>query len=198
MKLTGLCGWSQVALGTFVCGSGPLLEPMLAFRGWFWNLFWLSWAVLGPLRAVLGRSWGLSRRSWLHLGGSWDLCWRSWAAVGLLLEVLGRYWGRCVRSWAALGIYLGGLGQLLGPIFAVCGRSWSLCGRSGARKSKDIATLKTCLFLKRERDVRLGRRSWGALRVYVDGLGLFLGPLLAVLGRTWDLCGRSWGRSVLL
>ena len=39
--------------------------------------------------------------------------------------------------------------------------------------------------------MRLGGRSWGALRVYVDGLGLLLGPLLAVLGRSWDLCGQS-------
>ena len=35
-----------------------------------------------------------------------------------------------------------------------------------------------------------GRSS--ALRAYVDGLGLLLGPLLAVLGRSWALCWRSW------
>ena len=152
-------------------------------------MYWVSGAVLGPLRAVLGHSWGLSRRSW-------DLCWRPWAALGLLLEVLGRYWGCCVRSWAALGTYLDSLelllGPLLGPIFADCGRSWSLCGRSAAKKPKDVATLKMCLFLERERDARLEGRSWRALRAYVDGLGLLLGPLLAVLGRSWGLCWRSW------
>ena len=26
----------------------------------------------------------------------------------------------------------------------------------------------------------------------MGGLGSFLGPLLAVLGRSWDLCGWSW------
>ena len=35
-----------------------------------------------------------------------------------------------------------------------------------------------------------GRSS--ALSAYVDGLGLLLGPLLAVLGRSWALRWRSW------
>ena len=148
----GLCVRSWAALGAYVGGLGLLFGSMLVFRGRSWDLFWVSWAVLGPLRALLGCSWALSGRSWLHLGGSWGL-------VGDHGALLGFSW----RSWAALGTYLGGLGPLLGPIFAVCSRSWSLCGRSGAKKSKDIATLKTCLFLERERDVRLGR-SWGALR----------------------------------
>ena len=121
------------------------------FDGWsivkLTGLCGWSWAALGPLRAVLGRSWGLYRRSWLHLGGSWGLCWRSWAALGPLLAVLGRSWGRCVRSWAALGAYVGGLGPLLGPMLAVLGRSWGLCWRSWALLGRKVAL------------ARAGRRS---------------------------------------
>ena len=32
----------------------------------------------------------------------------------------------------------------------------------------------------------------GPLGTYVGGLGPLLGPMLAVLGRSWDLCWRSW------
>ena len=123
-------------------------------------------------------------RSWVSHGCPGPL-------LGKLCAILGRSWNLSWRSWAALGAYLCGDGPLLGPTFADRGRSWSLCGRSGAKTSKDIATLKTCLFLRQERDVRLGGRSWGALRAYVDGLGLLLGPLLAVLGRSWGPCGQS-------
>ena len=35
-------------------------------------------------------------------------------------------------------------------------------------------------------------RSWAALETYVGGLGVLLGPMLAVLGRSWGLCARSW------
>ena len=34
-------------------------------------------------------------------------------------------------------------------------------------------------------------RSWAALGAYVGGLGPLLGPMLAVWGRSWGLCGRS-------
>ena len=65
------------------CGLGVGLEPLL-----------------GPMLAVLGRSWAL--------------CWRSWAALGAyvgglglllgpMLAVLGRSWGFCWRSWDAVG-----------------------------------------------------------------------------------------------
>ena len=52
--------------------------------------------------------------------------------------VLGRFWGLCVRSWAALGAYVGGLGP---------------------KNGKNMATMKMCLFLERERDLRPGGRS---------------------------------------
>ena len=35
-------------------------------------------------------------------------------------------------------------------------------------------------------------RSWAALGASVAGLGLLLVPMSAVLGRSWDLCWRSW------
>ena len=55
-------------------------------------------AVLGPMLALLGRSWGL--------------CWLSW--------------GLCWRSWAVLGAYVGGLGSGSGPKLAVLGPKWSV------------------------------------------------------------------------
>ena len=52
--------------------------------------------------------------------------------------VLGRSYGLCWRSWAALGAYVGGLGP---------------------KNAKNMATMKMCLFLERERDLRPGGRS---------------------------------------
>ena len=65
-------------------------------------------------------------------------------------------------------------------------------GGLGPENAKNMATLKRCLFLERERDLRPGGRSWAALGAYVVGLGPHLEPMLAVLGRSWGLCGRSW------
>ena len=101
--------------------------------------------LLGPMLLVRGRSW--------------DHCWRSWAALGPLRVVLARAWGHCVRSWAALGAYVGGLGPLLG----LCWRSWAALetyvGGLGPKNAKNMATMKMCLFLERERDLRPGGRS---------------------------------------
>ena len=58
--------------------------------------------LLGPMLAVLGRSWGL--------------CWPSWAALGAYMGGLGQSLDLCWRSWAALGAYVGGLGSLWGPM----------------------------------------------------------------------------------
>ena len=66
----------------------------------------------------------------------------------------------------ALGAYVGGLGPLLG----LCWLSWGLCWRSwaalgtyvgglGPKNAKNMPTLKMCLFLERERDLRPGGRS---------------------------------------
>ena len=51
-------------------------------------------AVLGPMLAILGRSWAST-------GGPGPL-------LGPMLVVLGRSWALCWRSWAALGTYVGG------------------------------------------------------------------------------------------
>ena len=120
-------------------------------------------SLLGPLCAVLGRSWGLCWRSGGGLGtyvGDLELLLRlygrSWAALGASIgglgctgaalgayvgdpgPLLGLYW----RSWAALGAAVCGPGPLLEPMLAVLGRSWGLCWR-----------------------------SWAALGAYVGGLG---------------------------
>ena len=113
-------------------------------------------SLLGPLCAVLCRSWGL--------------CWRSGGGLGTYVGDLGSLLGLYERSgatieasigglgctWVALGAYVGGLGPLLEPMLAVLGRSWDLSWR-----------------------------SWAALWASVGGLGPSvggLGPMLAVLG----------------
>ena len=110
--------------------------------------------LLGPMFAVLGRLG-------VFVGGPGP----SWSHSLVL----------CWRSWIALGTHVGGLG---------C--SWVLCWRSGAvlgrKMSRNMTTLKMCLFLERERDLPPQ-----------GGLGPPLVPLLAVLGGSWDLCCRSWG-----
>ena len=86
------------------------------------------------------------------LANSWDLRRRSWAALEACVGGLGRSRGLCWRSCAALGAYVGGLGPLLGPLLA-------FLGRLGPKNAKNIATLKMCLFLERDRDLRPWGRS---------------------------------------
>ena len=50
----GLCVRSWAALGAYVGGLGPLLEPMLAVLGRSWGLCWRSWAALGAYVGGLG------------------------------------------------------------------------------------------------------------------------------------------------
>ena len=126
-----LCGPPWAALRASVGAPGPLSGPL--------------WAVLGRLGVFVGGS----GPSWIR---SWVLCWRSWAALEACVGGLGRSRGLCWRSCAALGAYVGGLGSLLGPLLAVL-------GRLGPKNAKNIATLKMCLFLERERDLRPGARS---------------------------------------
>ena len=90
---------------------------------------------------------------WVVLSRSLGLCWQFLAArgayvgdLGLLLEPRGRSWRLCWRSGAALGAYVGGIGPLLGRLLAVL-------GRLGPKNAKNIATLKICLFHKRESDL---------------------------------------------
>ena len=117
VKLTGLCGWSWVALWSSVGGLGSLS---------------------GPPWAVLGRCQGLSGRSWANLGASVD---GSGLLSGPLWTVLGCSQGLCGRSWAALRASVGDLGLLSGPLWAVLGRCQGLCGRSwGGIKPKVAQT----------------------------------------------------------
>ena len=129
-SIVKLTGWSYVARGASVSGPRPLLGPTVRWPSE--GGLWIYVGDLRPLRAVLGRSWNLCRRSWLHLGGSWGLYWRSGTDLGPLLAVLGRSWGRCVRSWAALGAYVGGLGPLLGLV-AILGCS-NASGNMGPKR----------------------------------------------------------------
>ena len=144
------------------------------------------------------------------MGRSWGLRWRSWAAVGAYAGGLGSLLGPMLAGFGRLGAYVGGLGRS----WSLSSRSWGLCWRSwvalgayvggpGPKNAKNMATLKMCVFLERERDLRPGggilRRSWGlcwrswvALGPSVGSLGRLLEPTLAILGRSWNLCWRSW------
>ena len=88
---------SWAALGAYVVGLGPLLGPMLAVLGRSWGLCWRSWAALGAYVGSLG------------------------AVLGPMLAVFGRSWALCWRSWAALGAYVGDLGSGSGAKLAVFG-----------------------------------------------------------------------------
>ena len=112
----------------------------------------------------------LSGLMWVVLDRSQGLCGRSWAVLVPLLAVLG-------HLGSALGCYVGGLGPLLGSMLAVLGLMLAVLGRMLAvlaaleasvggpetscaeKKSKNMTTLKMCLFLERERDLRPGGRS---------------------------------------
>ena len=109
-----------------------------AYVGGLGPLLGPMFAVLGPLGTYVGSLRPLLGPMFAVLGRSWALCWRSWAALGPMLAVLGRSWGLSWRSWVVLGAYMGGLGP---------------------ENAKNMATLKICLFLERERDLRPGGRS---------------------------------------
>ena len=92
------------------------------------------------------------------------LCGWSWAALGAYVCGLGSLWGASA----------GGLGSLLGPLWAVLDSSWGLCGRSWVALGASAGDLGPLL--------GLCRRSWAALGASVGDLGPLLGPLLAVVG----------------
>ena len=115
-----------------------------------------------PVWVVLGRSWGLCVRSWVALGG---LCLRSGGGLGTYVGDLELLLGLYGRSRVALGASISGLG---------C--TWAALGIYAA----DLGPL-----------LGLYWRSWAALGAAVCGPGLLLGPMLAVLGRSWNLFGRS-------
>ena len=191
-RFGGLCVRSWAALGAFVGGPGPLLWPLLAVLGRSWASAGGLGPLLGPMLAVLGRPWGSVGGPGLLLGPILVVLGCSWGSVGgpgpllgPMLAVLGRSWGLCWRSWAALGplravrvalgTYLGDLGPLLGPSWGLCWRSWAALGvHVGGPGALG----------------RLGAKSGQNSSRKAPGPPL--GPLLAVLGRSWDLCWRSW------
>ena len=71
-----------------------------------------------------------------------------------------------------------------GPPFAVLGRFGGLCWRSWGALGTYVG----------DPGPLLGPygRSWAALGASVPGLGLLLERMLAVLGRSWALCWRSF------
>ena len=88
-------------------------------------------------------------------------------------------------------------------MLAVLGRPWGVVGRPRAKKCEKHSYLENMLISRAgARSAAWGVgleplsgsswRSWAALGPYVGGLGLLLGPMLAVLGCSWGLCWRSW------
>ena len=112
----GLCVRSGAALDAYVGGPGAVLGPMLAIVG-------RSWAALGALMAVLAAFWLHLGPMLAILGRSWGLCGRSRATLRAPVRDAAAL-GACGWSWAAHGAHVGGLGPLLGLLRAVWGR-WS-------------------------------------------------------------------------
>ena len=81
----GLCWRSWTALGAYVGGLGPLLGPMLAVLGRSWGLCWRPWAAL---KAYVGGLGSRSRPMWAVLGADQGLSWRSWPVLGPKWSVL--------------------------------------------------------------------------------------------------------------
>ena len=103
---------------------GPLSGPMCVILGRSWGLCGRSWAAPRPSVGGLGRLLGLM---WL-LGPLRAILGRSRASVGGLGSLLGPLRAILGRSWASVG----GLGPLSGPLLAILYRSWGLCWRSWA------------------------------------------------------------------
>ena len=136
---------------------------------------WVVLTLSGPLWVILGRSWGLCERSWAALvafvgglGLLLGLCGPSGSLLGPILGILG-------RSWGLLGAYVGGPGPLLGLLLAVL-------SRLGPKNVEEHDKLENVLI------------SGTGTRSAASGgcLEPLLGPILAVLGRSWSLCRRSW------
>ena len=100
--------------------------------------------------------------------------------------------------WAVLGIYVGGLGQLWGPMLAVSDRSWGLCWRSWSALGAfvgDLGPLLGLLFaLLGPLGIFVARSgpSWVCSSVLCWRYWAAFGAFVGSLGCSWGLCGRSW------
>ena len=106
-------------LGAYVGGLGPLLGPMLAVLGRSWGLCWQSWAALGA-----------------HVGGLGSGSGPKLAVLGPMLAVLGEKWPKPERG----GDLASGSGRRSGPKSsekAFLGRGW-FYNVSGAREPLSI------------------------------------------------------------
>ena len=104
-----------------------------------------------------------------------------------MLAVLGRSQGLYGRSSYDFGAPVDGLGPLSGPMLAILGRSRGLCGRCWAVLDAMLAVLDRSFSYVRDPGPPSGLcwRSWAVL-------GPLFGATLTVLGRSCDLCLRSW------
>ena len=136
------------------------MGPLCAVLGRSWGLSWQSGGGLGVYVGGLGTLLSLYGRSWVVLGASivglGCTCAALGAYVGDLGPLLGLYW----RSWVALGAAVCGPGPLLEPKLAVLGRSWGLSGRPGAEKCEEHGYLLQNMLIS-----LAGARSaaWGAV-----------------------------------
>jgi len=206
--LLGLYGRSWASLEASIGDLGLHL-------GDTWGLCWRSWAALGHLLAVLGRSWGRCVQSWAAVGAhvgslhplsgpmlavldrSWGMCGRSgvekceergyfenvfisqtgarsaaWGAV------FSSPWCLCWRSWAALGAYVGGLGA-----------SWASFGDCTGLPKPSFWAPKTAT--KYNRSMKSNKAPTNRLPDQSPDHPPDhpqLGLMLAVWGRSWDLC----------
>ena len=157
--------------------------------------------MLYRLRAVLGRTLAILKRSWEPLGWSWG---RLGTILGHLerscsgrktgrqtgrpqglylsdcLPDLGRSWAILKRSWEPPGRSWGRLGTVLGP-------SWSIWGAlaAAAKLVDELADDKVWI-------CQIVCQIQGGLGVSLRHLGAFLGVSWMVLGSSWDHLGASW------
>ena len=158
--------WSMVKLTGSICFLFELSSTFsLDGRSWSWRacVGGLK-SLLGPLCAVLGRSW--------------SLCWHSGGGFGTYFGCLGPFLGPYGQSWAALGACLGGLGCTwaalgtfvgdLGPLLGFSWRSWAAIGAAVC----DPGPLLESILAVLGSSWGLSLRSAAALGAYAGGLGL--------------------------
>ena len=124
------------------------MGPLCAVLGRSWSLCWRSGGDLETYVGDLELLLSLYGRSWATLGASIGGLGCTWVALGAYVGHLGPLLGLYWRSWAALGAAVCGPGPLLEPMLAVlglCWRSWAALGvyvgGPGPKNVKNTATL---------------------------------------------------------